>query len=179
MLSSSRIAQIMKAVAIASVLVVLSTATGPVAEAATGRAHPDGCAPDAGFTFSAPVASHIAALPYNQGGPGHTLSISLTAGMTVQAQVGGSVTGGVSVLVASAQEQVSASLSVALTASVTYGDTWPVPLTAHQGYLDVGAASDSMSWTRGSYNGACVWIMNSRGTLNAPYHLPAFWSWTS
>jgi hypothetical protein len=91
----------------------------------------------------------------------------------------GSYSGGVSIVVANADYQVSALLAVTLSASVTYSDSWTVPAGVHQGYLDAGAVSDRMNWSHGSYNLGCAWIVNGSGVLNAPYHLPAFWSWTT
>ena len=161
-------------------LVVLTLVTSLIGiGAGTALAKPMGCPPDPAFSYSNVAASHIAGVSYAQGGPGETIGSSLTAGITVTAQMTGSYSGGVSVVVANAQYQVSASLAVALTAAVTYSDTFPIPLTVHQGYLDAGASSDHMAWSHGSYNQGCVWIVNGSGYLNAPYHLPAFWHWTS
>jgi len=162
---------------IAAIVAVLSMVLAPAALASPNR--PSGCPADPAFSFSGVRSSHIAGVPYSQGPPGHTLSIQLYAGIAVTATFTGSVSGGASILVASADTQVSAALAVSLSASVTYGDSWTVPAGVQQGYLDAGATSDYMNWSRGSYNGACVWVTTASGTLNSPYHLPAFWSWTS
>ena len=147
--------------------------------AGTASASAMGCPPDKGFSYGAVTASHIAAVRPSQGPSGHTLGIALTAGIAVTATLTGSISGGIGVVVANAQVQVSGSLAVSITASVTYTDSWTVPPGVRQGYLDVGAISDHMNWSHGYYNGACRWIVDSSGTLNAPYQLPAFWSWTT
>ena len=162
---------------VAAFLAVSSLLGAPAALAS--QRQPLGCPADPAFSFSGVRASHIAGVLYSQGPPGHTLTIQLTAGISVTASYTGTVSGGASILVASAQTQVSASLALSLSASVTYGDSWTVPLGVQQGYLDAGASSDYMSWTKGSYSGGCVWVVSARGTLNSPWHLPAFWSWTS
>ena len=152
---------------------------GPAAPAGASVKHLGAYPADAAFTYTKVTSSHLAGVPYSQGPAGHTLSIQLAAGVTVTATA--QITGGfsLSAVVAGAQAQVSSALAIALSASVTYADAWTVPSGAHQGYLDAGAASDAMLWSHGQYNGACVWTVNGSGTLNSPYHLPAFWSWTT
>ena len=162
---------------VAAVVAVVSLGLAPAASASTAR--PNACPADPAFSFSGVRSSHIAAVPYSQGPGGHLLSIQLSAGISATATFTGTVAGGASILVASADTQVSASLAVSVTANVTYGDSWTVPAGVSQGYLDAGASSDYMNWSKGSYNGACAWVVSASGTLNSPYHLPAFWSWTS
>jgi hypothetical protein len=146
---------------------------GPAASAQTA-----GCPPDPDFHYTNVKASHIAAL-YHQGDPGETLNLSLIVGVTVTATATGTVSGGLTAIVAGARVDVSASLAVSLAVSATASSTWTVPTTVHQGYLAMGAVSQSMSWTHGSYTLACRWVVDGAGTLNAPYHLPASWHWTT
>ena len=155
-----------------------ATAFGGVLPAQAQSA-PLACPRDTAFSYTAVAGSHIAAVPYAQGGPGHTLSIQLTAGAQVTATVTGSVSGGISAIIAGAQAEVSGSLATSLSAAITYGDQWTVPSGVTQGYLAAGATSDRMNWSHGSYNGGCKWIVDAHGTLNAPYHMPAFWNWTT
>ncbi len=164
---------LLAAIVAALALVLGVTAAGPAAAA------PARCLPEDSYTYRNVKASHVTVVPYVQAGPGHTLSIQLSAGTTITAGLTGTATGGLSAVVAGAQASVSASLSVSMTATVTYGDTWTVPASAHQGYLDVGASSDSMTWKHGHYAASCSWVIDSTGTLNSPWHLPAFWSWTT
>jgi hypothetical protein len=138
-----------------------------------------GCAPDAAYSYGDIGESHLQGPPYSQGGPGQRLSIELTAGMAVSAILTGAASADLSAIVAGARTEVSASLGVTLTASLTYGDSWTVPSDVQEGYLAVGAASELMHWSYGEYNGACKWVVTESGSLNAPYHLPAFWAWTS
>jgi hypothetical protein len=163
------------AVIAAASLALVGIAAGPA------LAKPAGCPPDVAYAYSAVTPSHIEAtgVPYSIGGAGHHLGINLYAGVQVTASISGTATVSASALIAGAQVAVNASLAVTLSASVTYTDTWDVPLNVHEGYLGAGAISDAMHWTRSSYNGACKWLVNASGTLNAPYHMPAFWSWTT
>ena len=147
--------------------------------ATSAVAAPARCAPEDDYSFGNVRASHLTVIPYAQGDPGNTLSIQILAGTTIQASASGTLTGGLSALVAGAQVSVSASLTVALTAGVTYGDSWQVPAGVHHGYLDVGASSDVMTWSHGYYDASCRWVVDHTGTLNSPWHLPTFWSWTS
>jgi hypothetical protein len=154
-------------------LTLVGVATNPAAAA------PARCLAADSYSYSNVRASHVTVIPYVQGDPGHTLSIQISAGTTIQASLTGTATGGISAVVAGAQTSVSASLSVAMTASVTYGDSWTVPTNVHHGYLDVGASSDAMTWKHGYYTPTCTWVIDHTGTLNSPWHLPSFWSWTT
>lgn len=161
----------------ALISVALSLVVATPAGAAT-RTGTQACPPDPDFSYTNVRFGHIEGPPHSQGPAGHHLTISITAGMTLTATA--TVTGSwsVSAIVAGAKVDVSASLALALTASVTYGDTWVVPAGVTQGYLAAGAASKVMDWTHGQYAG-CRWVVDGHGTLDAPYHLPAFWSWTT
>lgn len=165
--------------ALAAAVLALALALLDTGSAQAATAAPRGCAPDPDFSYTNVSYSHIQGPPYTQGGPGHHLSIALSAGMTVTATATGTVSIGLSAIVAGAKADVSASLAVSFTASVTYTDSWTVPSNVTQGFLAAGASSRVMRWSHGRYNGACAWIVDGSGTLNAPYHLPAFWSWTS
>lgn len=141
-----------------------------------GPHSPDGCSPDAGYSYNSVRSYLYDMVPYSQGPGGHTLSIQITAGVSVTGTVGGQVSGDVNAIVAKAKVDVNASIALQLTASVTYGDSWTVPSTWRWGYLHAGANRDTMNWEYGYYNGACQYIVSRRGTANLPYHIPAFWS---
>jgi hypothetical protein len=173
---SAALGRAARTLAMAAATLLVTTLTTP---ARAAQEVPSACPPDAAFSYGNVSYSHIQGPPYSQGPAGHHLSIQITAGMTMTATATITGSGSVSAIVAGARVDVSASLAVSLTASVTYGDTWTVPNGVKQGYLAAGAASRRMNWTHGQYNGACQWIVDGHGTLNAPYHLPAFWSWTT
>jgi hypothetical protein len=114
-------------------------------------------------------------VPSARGQSGQYLTITITAGISLTGTVGGQVSGDVNAIVAGAKAQVNASIALSLTASVAYSTGWTVPTTWAWGDLHAGGSQDSMSWTYGSYNGACQWIVQRSGTANLPYHIPTFW----
>jgi hypothetical protein len=147
---------------------------GPVASAQT-----DGCPPDPDFHYTNVTYSHIVVGLPSSGTPGLDLTIAFKVGATVAATATGTVSGGINAIVAGARVDVSASLSVSMTAEITYSGSWRVPSGVHVGYLATGAQSRSMNWSYGSYSLGCQWIVHSTGTLRAPYQIPAFWTWTT
>ncbi|MFD8004948.1 hypothetical protein [Streptomyces mirabilis] len=73
-----------------------------------------------------------------------------------------------SILVASAEETISGSISYAKTTTVTLGGTWKVPASQKDGWLALGSKGYSFNWERGSYNGGCKWIVSNHGTAKLP-----------
>ena len=139
-----------------------------------------GCAPDRGYAYTPPTSRTFDIVPSATGTPGTPLSVQIAVGLGVIGTVGGSVCGDVSAIIAGAQAQVSSSISLSWTASVTYtAGPWIVPAGVHVGALHAGVERDSFTWQYGSYNGACKWIVSRSGPVDVPWRAPYFWHTTS
>ncbi|MFJ9818740.1 hypothetical protein ACIRU3_26495 [Streptomyces sp. NPDC101151] len=128
---------------------------------------PQGCLPDPGFSFSHVKGTFVkdkSKTVYGQSGV--TLSVAKghtwTGTMTYAAKIEESI------LVASAEETISGSISYAKTTTVTLGGTWKVPASQRDGWLALGSKGYSFNWERGSYNGGCKWIVSNHGTAKLP-----------
>ncbi|WP_405830614.1 hypothetical protein [Streptomyces sp. NBC_01176] len=73
-----------------------------------------------------------------------------------------------SIIVASAEETISGSISYSKTTTVTLGGSWKVPASQKDGWLALGSKGYSFNWERGSYNGGCKWIVSNHGTAKLP-----------
>jgi hypothetical protein len=147
---------------------------------AGGGAVPNTCQPDYTYVYGSVYSNNVDMVPPASAPSGHTLSIQISAGLSITGTVEGQVSGDLSAIVVGAQASVSASISYTLSASVTYGDSWTVPRSVSVGYLHAGAAHDHMIWRFGHTSGNCqTWIVDRSGTANLPYRIPAFWSTTA
>ena len=138
-----------------------------------------GGAPEYTYAFSHKSVYDYNMVPASSAPPGHTLSIQLTAGLSVTATIGGEVSGEASAIVAGLKASVNASVAMTLTASVTYGDSWKVPAGVTRGYLHAGAERQKADWVYERLTPACAWQTVRSGTANVPFHIPAFWSTTT
>ncbi|MGW3067777.1 hypothetical protein ACWDA8_30915 [Streptomyces sp. NPDC001130] len=131
--------------------------------------NPDGCPPDPGFRFYN-VKSTFVGDPKKTvyGDPGITLSVSVAEGHTWTGTITYSAKLSESVLIASAEESISGSISYAKTTTVTLGGSWVVPKNQRQGWLALGSKGYSFNWERGSTNGGCKWIVSNHGTAKLP-----------
>lgn len=139
---------------------------------------PLGCAPDYGYETTGTGTYKYDMVPPAYRDPGQTLSISITAGLSVTGSIGGSVEGDESVIFATAKETVNASIAVSLTASVTYSASKTVPSGVHWGEEHAGATQQRFSWDYGHLTSACHWVKDRTGTGHEPYHIPSFWMTT-
>ncbi|MET8982532.1 hypothetical protein ABZX85_43840 [Streptomyces sp. NPDC004539] len=139
------------------------------ADAADTTVHPDGCPPDPTFSFSNVKSTFVgdkSKTVYGQSGV--TLSVSVAKGHTWTGTISYAAKLSESILVASAEETISGSISYAKTTTVTLGGTWKVPANQKDGWLALGSKGYSFKWQRGSYNGACKWIVSNHGTAKLP-----------
>jgi hypothetical protein len=163
-----------KLIAAVFALLMLMFVAAP-AQASVPTTIPRACVSEDPYHYSSVTTSRLSAVPTVYGDPGVTVSIAIYAGMSVTATVTGSVSGEVSIIVAHADTQLALSMSVSLTAAVTYTGSYAIPKTApNYGYLGAGAQSKNMAWSHGYYVG-CTWHYDRYGNLNGPYHLPYFW----
>jgi hypothetical protein len=131
--------------------------------------HPDGCPPDPGFAFSSVKSTFVgdkSKTVYGQSGI--TLSVSVAKGHTWTGTLTSATKVSASVLVASAEETISGSISYAKTTTVTLGGSWKVPSNQKDGWLALGSKGYSFNWQYGSTNGACKWISSNHGTARLP-----------
>lgn len=109
-------------------------------------------------------------------GPGITLSIALARGHTVTTTVGGSRSFSASAIVASAKATISASISYAVTSSVTYTGSGTIPSTwSRGGYLHAGAHRYSCYRNEYESTPQCTDVVLGHGTTTSPSHIPSFW----
>ncbi|MFF1302204.1 hypothetical protein [Streptomyces sp. NPDC058307] len=73
-----------------------------------------------------------------------------------------------SIIVESAEETISGSISYAKTTTTTLGGSWKVPASQKDGWLALGSKGYSFNWERGSYNGGCKLIVSNHGTAKLP-----------
>jgi hypothetical protein len=173
--SSRRVLTIVVVAARGLVGVVTTSGQGLAASTAV-----QGCAPDRGYAYTPPTSRTFDIVPPATGTPGTPLSVQIAVGLGVIGTVGGSVSGDVSAIIAGAQAQISSSISLSWTASVTYtAGPWTVPAGVHLGALHAGAERDSFTWQYGSYNGACKWILSRSGPIDVPWRAPYIWHTTS
>ncbi|MGQ5634255.1 MULTISPECIES: hypothetical protein [unclassified Streptomyces] len=135
--------------------------------------NPDGCPPDAGFSFSNVKGTFVrdpSKTVYGQSGV--TLSVSVAKGHTWTGTITYSAKLSESILIASAEETISGSISYAKTTTVTLGGSWQVPKNQKDGWLALGSKGYSFNWEHGSYNGGCKWIVSNHGTARLPATSP-------
>ncbi|MBY8342951.1 hypothetical protein LXH13_20305 [Streptomyces spinosirectus] len=131
--------------------------------------HPDGCPPDPGFRFHNVKSTFVgdkSKTVYGQSGV--TLSVSVAKGHTWTGTISYAVKLSESILVSSAEETISGSISYAKTTTVTLGGSWKVPASKRDGWLALGSKGYSFKWERGSTNGGCKWIVSNHGTAKLP-----------
>ncbi|GAA2300081.1 hypothetical protein GCM10010234_48550 [Streptomyces hawaiiensis] len=131
--------------------------------------HPDGCPPDPGFRFYNVKSTFVgdkSKTVYGQSGV--TLSVSVAKGHTWTGTFTYAAKLSESVLVASAEETISGSISYAKTTTVTLSGSWKVPASQKDGWLALGSKGYSFKWERGSTNGGCKWIVSNHGTAKLP-----------
>ncbi|MFS4092384.1 hypothetical protein [Streptomyces sp. AF1A] len=134
-----------------------------------GPMHPDGCPPDPGFSFSKVKSTFVGDKSKTvYGASGVTLSVSVAKGHTWTGTVTYSAKLSESMLIASAEESISGSISYAKTTTVTLGGSWKVPASQRDGWLALGSKGYSFNWQYGSYNGGCKWIVSNHGTAKLP-----------
>ncbi|REH43691.1 hypothetical protein BCF44_109234 [Kutzneria buriramensis] len=150
---------------------LLLGALAPIASAATE--HPNGCPPDNTYSVSNAVGAFVpdaAKKVYGQSGV--TLSINAAAGTTWTGTVGGSASGDIDAIIASAQATVSSSISWSKTTTVTLGGSWTVPSSQKTGWLALGSQGYSMHWQVAGYTGGCVYKVLRSGSAALPALTP-------
>jgi len=136
-----------------------------------------GCSLLYGYKYGSKVSHLVDMVPPARAQGGHTLSIAITAGLSLSATVTGQVSGDVNAIIAGASTTFGVSYGLTLTAQVTYTDTWTVPSTWAWGSLHAGGSKDSMSWTYGYYSGnPCTYKTQRTGNADLPWKIPSFWS---
>ncbi|MEU7381204.1 MULTISPECIES: hypothetical protein [unclassified Streptomyces] len=131
--------------------------------------HAEGCPPDPSFSFTSVKSTFVgdkSKTVYGQSGV--TLSVSVAKGHTWTGTVTYSAKLSESILVASAEETISGSISYAKTTTVALSGSWKVPASQKDGWLALGSKGYSFNWERGSYNGGCKWIVSNHGTAKLP-----------
>ncbi len=163
---------------LASRFIVLSllASSAVAASAAVSAPALAGCAPDAAYSVTNAVYNHKDMVSYSSAPGGHTLSITITAGLSVTATFSGALQTEESIIIASAKETWGLSFALTLSASIAYSDSWTVPSTWAHGQLHAGADRKSFHWSYGHFAPTCSWVVVRSGTSIAPYHVPAFWS---
>lgn len=127
------------------------------------------------YVFSTPVHNYSDMVTSSEGSGGTTLGITLTSGKTITSTIGGSITTTEGIFFASAQEQVSSSVSKSITAQTSYSYTWTVPTTWTVGYLHVGGDRYATPWKYGRVTSTCGWATSASGNSQLVYHVPASW----
>ncbi|MEU1009823.1 hypothetical protein [Streptomyces sp. NPDC005890] len=130
---------------------------------------PQGCPPDPAFSFSHVKGTFVkdkSKTVYGQSGI--TLKVEVAKGHTWTGTISYAAKLSESILVASAEETISGSISYAKTTTVTLGGTWKVPASQRDGWLALGSKGYSFDWERGSYNGGCKWIVSNHGSAKLP-----------
>ncbi|OIJ63185.1 hypothetical protein [Streptomyces mangrovisoli] len=134
-----------------------------------GPVHPDGCPPDPTVSFTKVKSTFVgdkSKTVYGQSGI--TLKVEVAKGHTWTGTFTYAAKIEESIIVASAEETISGSISYAKTTTVTLGGTWKVPASQRDGWLALGSKGYSFNWERGSYNGGCKWIVSNHGTAKLP-----------
>jgi hypothetical protein len=145
---------------------------GP-ASGAEASVHPDSCQQVYDYSYSSVVTSSIKSpdkTVYGQSGV--TLSITEQSGTTTTGTVTGTGSYTVSAVVFSAQGQVSTSIALSKTATVSRGGSWTVPASQSQGWLADGAQGRKMHWIYHKQNGNCTFTTLGSGTANLPTLAP-------
>lgn len=140
---------------------------------AQGPVHPDGCPPDPAITKTNAKSTFVgdkSKTVYGQSGV--TLSVSVAKGHTWTGTITYAAKIEESIIVASAEETWGGSVSYAKTTTVTLSGSWKVPASQKDGWLALGSKGYSFNWERGSYNGACKWIVSNHGTAKLPALAP-------
>jgi hypothetical protein len=135
--------------------------------------HADGCPADPTVSISTVKSKFVgdkSKTVYGQSGV--TLSVSVAKGHTWTGTITSATKVSASIIVASAEETISGSISYAKTTTVTLGGTWKVPANQKDGWLALGSKGYSFNWERGSYNGGCKWIVSNHGTAKLPALAP-------
>ncbi|MEV1062875.1 hypothetical protein [Streptomyces sp. NPDC050263] len=138
-----------------------------------GPVHTDGCPPDPAISITKVKSTFVgdkSKTVYGQSGV--TLSVSVAKGHTWTGTITYAAKLSESIIVASAEETISGSISYAKTTTVTLGGTWKVPASQKDGWLALGSKGYSFNWERGSYNGGCKWIVSNHGTARLPALAP-------
>jgi hypothetical protein len=131
--------------------------------------HPDGCPPDPSVSITKVKSVFVgdkSKTVYGQSGI--TLSVSVAKGHTWTGTFTYAFKLDESIIVASAEETISGSVSYAKTTTVALGGSWKVPASQRDGWLALGSKGYSFNWERGSYNGGCKWIVSNHGTAKFP-----------
>lgn len=131
--------------------------------------HPDGCPPDPSVQITKVKSTFVgdsSKTVYGQSGI--TLSVSVAKGHTWTGTITYAAKLSESIIVESAEETISGSISYAKTTTVSLGGTWKVPASQSDGWLALGSKGYSFNWERGSYNGGCKWIISNHGSAKLP-----------
>ncbi|MGW1915661.1 hypothetical protein ACWCQS_34255 [Streptomyces sp. NPDC002076] len=132
-------------------------------------AHPDGCPPDPTVSITKVKSTFVGdKSEWVSGQSGVTLSLSVAKGHTWTGTISYAAKLSESIIVESAEETISGSISYAKTTTVTLGGAWKVPANQRDGWLALGSKGYSFNWERGSYNGGCKWIVSNHGTAKLP-----------
>ncbi len=131
------------------------------------------CAPEYSYT-------HTSATPIfmdvkkSYGGPGVALSISIAAGVTLQAQISGTVGFEASAVIASAKTTYGLSFSASVTATATFSGSWTIPKNVKEGWIAIGAKADRTNWKKYQQMGNCTDKLIGSGTAKMPWKFPYF-----
>ena len=90
----------------------------------------------------------------------------MTANTTITGTVGGQVSGDVNSIVAGAQIQVSASISLSKDNGVLASYSWTARYDGD--WLGVGARTGYDTWNYGRYSCTGTWVVSRSGTFNLP-----------
>jgi hypothetical protein len=134
-----------------------------------GPVHPDGCPADPSVSITKVKSTFVADkknIVYGQSGI--LLSVSVAKGHTWTGTITYAAKLSESIIVESAEETISGSISYAKTTTTTLGGSWKVPASQKDGWLALGSKGYSFNWERGSYNGGCKWIVSNHGTAKLP-----------
>ncbi|MFG2939687.1 hypothetical protein [Streptomyces sp. NPDC048282] len=135
----------------------------------SGPVHPEGCPPDPSVSITKVKSTFVgdkSKTVYGQSGI--TLSVSVAKGHTWTGIITYAFKLSESIIVASAEETITPSVSYAKTTTVSLSGSWKVPASQKDGWLALGSKGYSFNWERGSYNGGCKWIVSNHGTAKLP-----------
>lgn len=145
---------------VASVALLAAMTATPNSFAAEGKpagtVHPMQCPPDLTTTVSNGKAAFVRDSHKTvYGDSGVTLSLSVAKGHTWTGTFTYSGQLEESMIIASAKETYSASISYAKTTTVTLGGSWKVPKSQKSGWLALGSQGYSMKWKTTRTKGNC------------------------
>lgn len=152
--------------------VVTPDLAAPVPNPSAGP-HTFACPPEYSYTHSGNQTIFMD-VKKNYGGRGVALSISVAIGVTVQAQISGSVAFEASAVIASAKTTYGLAFSASMTTTATFGGSWTVPTNVAEGWIAIGARANSTSWKKYQQMGNCTDKLIGSGTDKLPWKFPYF-----